>query len=375
MEQLKLLLVDNDPLILDSTGEALTRAGFDVIYSSSGREACGIIDSSSFHLVITDLILSDMPGFELLEHAKTRDPATLVVFFTGYGDPDSIISALRNDADDYIIKPVRTGDLIFRINRVFEKLRLREQNQVLKREMAERNRELIQLNADLIKEIDERKAAEIRINRALREKEVLIREIHHRVKNNLAMVASLINLKSREIDEPATVSVFNELKQRIRAIHMVHEKIYRGGDITSINYADYLNELLQDVAASLNASGRQVGVEVSSDDILLDLDTSIPLGLVVTELASNSMKHAFSQLADGQRGRIEVDFRSRGEDLCLTFRDNGPGIPSSLFEEGTGEEETLGMRLIKALTRQIGGILRPVSGGGVEIYISPVDPL
>lgn len=373
MEQLQLLLVDNDRLFLESIGDALTREGYEVSLIGNGARALEEMSKRSFDLIITDLVLKDMHGFELLEFAKARDSATLVILLTGYGDPDSIISALRNDADDYIIKPVRTRDLFFRINRVFEKQRLREQNQLLKREMTERNRELIQLNADLIKEIDERKAAEERISRALQEKEVLIREIHHRVKNNLAMVASLINLKSRELEDPETVATFNELKQRIKAIHMVHEKIYTSDDIAGINYAHYLDELLRDVAVSLNGSSRPVEVDVAADDIFLDLDTSIPLGLAITELASNSMKHAFPGLERGREGRIAVEFRTRGGELSLRYRDNGAGIPDSLFKHENGEEGSLGIRLIKALTQQIGGTLHAVAPGGVEILFPRPD--
>jgi two-component sensor histidine kinase len=222
-----------------------------------------------------------------------------------------------------------------------------------------------------MREIEERKAAEEKIRRTLAEKEILIKEIHHRVKNNLAMVASLINLKSSGIRDPEILLIFNELKQRIKAIHMVHDKIYHGSDITGILYSEYLEELLQDTLSGLKPTSRPVELKLESEQIMLDLDSSIPLGIAVTELASNSLKYAFKEFQADRKGEIRVTFVTEDDDYVLTYRDNGPGIPDC--EKSGGGGGTLGLRLVAALSGQLGGKLSFIENGGVEIRFPKSD--
>ena len=210
--------------------------------------------------------------------------------------------------------------------------------------------------AQLQSELAERLQAEARIKAALAEKEVLLREIHHRVKNNLHIISNLLYLQSRDVQGEVAVAAFTESQKRIQSMARVHEHLYRSDDLAQIDMAEYIPDLITDLhqAYGLNS----VRVRVDAAGVKLDIDTAVPCGLVINELASNALKHAFPPDQESTTGpdcEIRVTLHPvPGDGYQLTVSDNGAGLPGGLDLEAP---PSLGLRLVKMLARQLDGVL------------------
>ena len=214
------------------------------------------------------------------------------------------------------------------------------------------------------REIAERTRAEQQLKTSIREKEVLLKEIHHRVKNNLQVISSLLNLQSRCIEDPSVLELFQESQNRVRSMALIHEKLYRSQDLARINFAEYIRNLATHLVRSYRASSGPVNLKVNTNDISLSIDTAVPCGLIINELVSNALKHAF---ADGREGEIHIELRSdRDHQVTLIVGDNGVGFPKGLDFRYT---ESLGMQLVNTLTNQLNGTVELHSNGGTEFKI------
>ncbi len=199
---------------------------------------------------------------------------------------------------------------------------------------------------------------------AVKEKEMLLKELHHRVKNNLQIISSLSSLQSEYIkNNPEAVDIFREFQNRIKSMAIVHEKLYRAKNLTKISFSEYIDELTFHVFNSYRAISSSVEMSINSDDISLDADTAIPLGLIINELVSNSIKYAFP---DGRKGKIMIDLQSDNNKFTLTVSDNGVGLPEELDFKNT---KSLGLQLVNTLAEQIGGIIEVDSKKGTEFRI------
>jgi two-component sensor histidine kinase len=217
----------------------------------------------------------------------------------------------------------------------------------------------------LQRELLERRRANARINASLREKEVLLKEIHHRVKNNLQIISSLLELQSVTVRDDKTLDVFKECRNRVRSMALVHERLYQAKDLASIKSAEYVDSLLASLRASYMANSNQVTLHARVKKAFLNIDTAIPCGLIINELVSNALKYAFP---DGRSGRIEVQLRSvANDDLMLLVRDNGVGLPSSIDVWNT---ETLGLQVVTLLTSQHNGTIDLDRNGGTTFRIT-----
>ncbi|HVL46986.1 MAG TPA: PAS domain S-box protein [Candidatus Thermoplasmatota archaeon] len=208
------------------------------------------------------------------------------------------------------------------------------------------------LVSSAIRDITERKRAEERLKESVREKEVLLSEIHHRVKNNLQVIASLINLQSGTIDEPAARAAFAESRNRVKSMALVHETLYRSKEFARIAFGPYIEELASELLRAYGVGDRKVHVTIEASGEPIVVDTAMSLGLVVNELVSNAIKHAFP---GNRRGHVLVRF---GPDdtgaLLLTVEDDGVGLPVGLDVEHT---TTLGLRVVATLARQLDATL------------------
>ncbi len=215
----------------------------------------------------------------------------------------------------------------------------------------------------LTENITERKLAEARIAAALREKEVLLKEIYHRVKNNLQVVSSLLSMQSAKAGCEAC-ALLAESAGRVRAMALVHELLYRSPDLSVVELRDYFAGLLRSLAAAHDGSLRNVRVEPEVDSVRVGIETAIPLGLVVNELVSNAYKHAFP----GERGgRILLRLKALADgQLELEVADDGVGLPAGFQPEAT---ESLGMQLVVSLTRQLAGRLDYSSTAGTHFVL------
>lgn len=192
--------------------------------------------------------------------------------------------------------------------------------------------------------------ATLEIERSLREKEVLLREIHHRVKNNLQVVISLLTLQMESIHDERARLAFQKSMDRIRSMSLIHEQLLKSGDLSGICMQVYLDELLAHLMQSYGVGPDLVRTEARAGDLVLDIDAAVTCGLIVNELVSNSLKHAFPA---GRKGRIAVRLnRQAHEEVVLAVSDSGTGIPAALL---SGNGGTTGLNLVKVLCEQLGG--------------------
>lgn len=215
----------------------------------------------------------------------------------------------------------------------------------------------------IVRDITGTRQAQNKINKSLKEKDVLLKEIHHRVKNNLQIVSSLLSLQSRYMNEPGSVEIFKESQSRIKSMALIHEKLYQTGDLTRIDLAEYVNELVSDLFRSYNVNPHLVKYRMKSNSILLDINTAIPCGLIINELVTNSIKHAFS---DNASGEIFIEIKCDADDFILKVQDNGIGFPKEL---DLNNIKTLGLQLVTNLTNQLEGEIELIKEGGTCFQI------
>jgi PAS domain S-box-containing protein len=209
----------------------------------------------------------------------------------------------------------------------------------------------------------DRANAEKKIKESLEEKEILLKEIHHRVKNNLMIISSLLNLQSSYIKDKASQDVFKESQNRAKSMALIHEKLYQSTDFKRIDFGDYISSLATKLFHTYNADPSLIKLKINAENILLDINTAIPLGLIVNELITNSLKHAFP---DGKPGKINVNFHTQDDHYEFTVEDNGIGFPEDLDYQNT---DSLGLQLINSLTSQIDGEIELDRNKGTEFKI------
>jgi PAS domain S-box-containing protein len=225
-----------------------------------------------------------------------------------------------------------------------------EQLAAANEEMASINEELATTNDDLLNEVHLRRQAEEQLQASLQEKVVLLKEIHHRVKNNLQVVSSLLGLQAATVQDPGVLELFEEGKNRIASMALVHEELYRSPDLAQVNLETYLERLVRRLVAG-QTGARRVETLVRVADVRLPVDLAIPCGLVVNELVTNALKHG---MRGRPRGELAVSAERAGGLVRMLVADDGPGFPPDLDYRQT---ETLGMQLVVNLVSQLHGEL------------------
>ncbi|MBD0347495.1 MAG: PAS domain-containing protein, partial [Coleofasciculus sp. Co-bin14] len=215
------------------------------------------------------------------------------------------------------------------------------------------------------RDISDRKRAESLIKASLKEKEVLLKEIHHRVKNNLQIVSSLLQMQSRRTQDMAASLILQDSQNRIRSIALIHEKLYRSEDLANIDFAQYIPDLTCHLFNSYQVNSDAVTLNTNIDGVFLEIDKAIPCGLIINELVSNSLKYAFPKKHNGE---IWVEFHANSDNtLTLIVRDNGIGIPEEFDIETT---MSLGLTLVQGLVEQLEGTLELDCSRGTEFKIT-----
>jgi len=243
--------------------------------------------------------------------------------------------------------------------------RLRESHESLEKRVRERTEELEEVNSELVREIAEREKAEDRIKQALREKEILLSEIHHRVKNNMAIISALLSLQSNYTDDEETIEMLSESQRRIHSMALVHEKLYKQhDDFASIDFHDYAESLTDDLLRSHGRTREDIKVTTDIDDIALPLDILIPCGLIINELINNSLKHAFR---DALEPGILISLKREDDKVVLVVGDTGSGLPE---DKDLKRSKSLGLKIVNQLIRQIEGHLEIDRSKGTGFKIS-----
>jgi PAS domain S-box-containing protein len=218
--------------------------------------------------------------------------------------------------------------------------------------------------AGIVRDITEHKRAEEQIKKSLREKDILLKEIHHRVKNNLQIICSLLNLQVKIEKNKKVRDILEESKNRIRSMAIIHEKLYQSGDFSRINLTEYIPSLTTHLFHAYRIDSGRVELKMNMKDVFLSLDLAVPCGLLINELVANALKHAFPDTADEpdvRKGIIEVSISSKDNIYTLIVRDNGIGL---IEKVDLSKPVTLGMVLINALVIQLDAIMEVKRNNG-----------
>ncbi len=218
--------------------------------------------------------------------------------------------------------------------------------------------------ATVFHEITETKEAEEKLKTSLKEKELLLMEVHHRVKNNLQVISSLLSLQGFQMDDPKIRLVLEESRRRIQSIARVHENMYRTGDFSCIDFKTYIDGFVEELSHVFGI-GDRVTLEVRVDDAVIGIDKAVPCGLILSELVTNAMKHAFP----GERGgKIFIRFHKLPDEEAVLFEvsDDGAGLPENIQ---VGQQQYVGLYLVDILARQLGGTLEVDRGKGTAFRV------
>ena len=259
-----------------------------------------------------------------------------------------VISSVRDESGELV------GFVRVARDRTEEKMFTDARDQLateLEQRVAERTRQLEETVAELQRRNeDAREHAEV-VSRNLRDKEMLLREIHHRVKNNLQVVQSLLKMRARLLPAGESREAFDTTVTRVSAMALLHERLYQTPDLSGLPLSDYIRNLFRDVIASNSLDPGQVQFRLEADDIPLNIEFGVPFGLLVSELLCNSLKHAFP---DGRRGTISVSIHRVASGVQLTVEDDGRGLPENFDPAAC---PSMGLKLAASLARQLGGKL------------------
>ncbi len=217
--------------------------------------------------------------------------------------------------------------------------------------------------AKVMRDDTERRRADEQLRSSLNEKEALLQEIHHRVKNNLQVINSLLRLQSQQVPDPATRGMFEEARNRVQAIASIHELLYRSPDLARIDFGAYLNRLTRDLFSFFGIGEEQIYLSLYVNDAQLEVSRAIPCGLIVNELVTNALKHGFT---NARNGAIKVFFECIQGNCTLAVEDNGVGLPDGF---DWANSKSLGLQLVRVLTRQLDGVVTAESNPGTRFKI------
>jgi two-component sensor histidine kinase/HAMP domain-containing protein len=220
----------------------------------------------------------------------------------------------------------------------------------------------------IVRNITERKQAEAQLQASLQEKEVLLKEVHHRVKNNLQVISSLLQLQSRKITDPQLLELFRESQNRVAAMALIHEQLYQASNFAGVDFGAYAHTLGLSLIDSYGISRSHITLTVEAAKLALDINQAIPCGLILNEALSNSLKYAFP---NGQRGHITIALSETSAAYRLKISDDGIGLPPS---PSTYRPGSLGLRLINRLVSQLGGTLEHLGPPGTIYQIQFPNP-
>ena len=334
MNTLKLLLIEDNAgdarLIKEMIAESRHAPALDLEWREDLESGLERLRDGKLDLLLLDLALPDSKGFQTFQAAHDAAPDTAIVVLTGTTDEELGLKTVAGGAQDYLVKGQLDGNLLIRSLRYAV----------------------------------ERKQAQEKIKAALREKEILIKEVHHRVKNNLQMIYSLLAMQSKRTKGGKTALLLRESQNRIRSIALVHERLYRSPDLANIDLAEYIHLLAQNLFYSYGADSDRITLKIDVGNVLMDIDSALPCGLIINELVSNSLRHAFPR---NRNGTISVELHPNHDNLIvLTVSDNGVGFAPDL---DVRKLDTLGMQLVHALAGQLGGKLEITGEKGAQFKL------
>jgi PAS domain S-box-containing protein len=215
----------------------------------------------------------------------------------------------------------------------------------------------------VVSDITERKESETHLLRAIDEKEMLLREIHHRVKNNMQIISSFLSLQSSQVFDNRDASLFTNVQDRVKSMALIHDNLYKSEDLSSIQFKEYVQTLISQLFATHSELSKNIKLVTDIFDVTFNMETAIPLGLIISEIVTNSLKHAFPD----SKGKISISLHTKGEETELIVKDNGVGVPKDFDIK---KPEKLGLQLLNTLVEQLEGTIKLDRNHGTEFKIT-----
>jgi two-component sensor histidine kinase/CheY-like chemotaxis protein len=347
MGKQKILIVDDDTNIRKTLSDILAFKGYEIFSFNNGNGCIESVRQSPVNLVIIDLGLPDMPGLMVLDQVKEINPSTEVIILTGNASLDSAIDATNKGAFSYLLKPFEIDQLMLHIRRALEKQDARELIIRHSRELEEINNRLNDANRELKTEIEERKNAQNRLELLVKEKETLLRELQHRVKNNLNVIHSLLSFELPKLKDEEARRIFMDAQSRILSMSGIYERLYQSSGIDKVELHIYIRDFINSLYEMYVINTLEVRFVTRLEEIFIDLKRAVPLGLILNELITNCLKYAFPE---HRKGEIAVEILSKDGNIRVSVSDNGIGLPDGVDPLTA---TSMGFFLVQMLAEQI----------------------
>jgi two-component sensor histidine kinase/CheY-like chemotaxis protein len=341
--QISVLFVEDNESIRNLYIKWLEKRVMQVYYASNGQEGMELFTRYQPDLLISDISMPIINGLEMIKKIKQANPGLYVIIMSAYSFKEYFLEAISLGVNGYLIKPVEPEKLFAMVDELAGYI-------LMHKALEEKERK--------------RQIAESNLKKSLEEKEILLKEVHHRVKNNMQIISSILKMQERLIDDPKLKSVLGESQNRIRSMALIHENLYRNENLANIQFKNYVQALVNTISRSYSNQQRVVSFSFDMEDVFLPIDIGIPCGLIINELISNAFKHAFPDRATGNI-RISLAHEGNGA-YCLSVADDGIGINNSFSPE---KANSLGMRIVYKLVEQIEAKLTYDFAEGTKYFI------
>jgi two-component sensor histidine kinase len=364
------LVIDDDERNLAILSEYLKDIDLTILVAEDGESGLARAHYARPDLILLDVLLPGMDGYGICRRLKA-DPTTAdipIIFMTALTEIEFKVKGFEAGGVDYVTKPFQREEVLARVGvhiRIATLTQnLREANDLLEQRVEERTLELAAANRALAIDIERRVRDEEHLRGLLEEKSALLREIHHRVKNNLQVIASILNLQANYVSDPTAIEMFKRCQGRIASMALVHEELYYSQDLASIDFRSYVDELLAGKGqSSVDGGAIEFSNEVSG--VRLPIESAVPCGLVLDELVTNALQHAFPSGWEGKHCLTIAMESVRGHNT-LVVADTGIGLPVGFDPAGA---KTFGMQLACTAVQQLRGTIAVEPGPGARFKI------
>ena len=336
-KQLRLLLVEDSEEDAMLLLRQLRHGGYEPMCKRVDTEAAmsAALEQQTWDIVISDYYMPQFSALGALKLLEEKELGLPIIIVSSTVGENTAVAVMKAGAHDFILKS-NLARLVPAIEREL-------------REAGHRR---------------ERKRTEEWIKASLKEKEVLLKEIHHRVKNNLQIISSLLNLQSEYIKDEQDLEMFKVSQNRIESMALIHEKLYQSEDLAQIEFSEYIRDLVASLFCSYELNLDVIELKINVEQIFLNIETAIPCGLIINELVLNSLKHAFPA---GKLGEVYINLYENDEkEITLIISDNGIGFSQDFDFRNT---RSLGLQLVNALINQLGGTIEFNGSAGAVFKI------
>lgn len=321
-----ILIIEDDPLNIKMISAYLQNNEYSIITACDGKTGIQKAMEEKPDLILLDILMPRLNGFETCKILKETSELenVPVIFLTALAESSSIKKAFEVGAVDFVSKPIEFTALLARIK---THLRLSKMNEVLELEVHTKTNEL--------------QIANISLTKLLKDREVLIKELYHRTKNNMMVISSMLSLHSNYMENNELSGILLEVSNKVQSMALVHKKLYQSSDMTSVDMHEYIYDLIDLISSSYEFNPEQIKFEIDVDEICVSIDTAVTCGLVINELLSNSFKYAFP---DNKNGIITIKMKLfNNNEISIQIADTGIGAPD---KDPLSMKDTLGLRTV-----------------------------